>query len=188
MLNIHTMPLGLYQTNTYIVSREGSDACVVVDPGDEAKRILAAAGERKIAAVLLTHGHFDHISAADGVMQPETALYIHQADAAMLCDPMLNVSWMVGRKTVVEHEVQTVREGCVIEAAGIRFTVLHTPGHTPGSCCYLAEDVMLTGDTLFHDGGYGRVDLPGGSGTAMMRSLDRLSEITAGKTIYPGHG
>ena len=187
-LCVEIVPVGMLQTNCYILSREGSNACVVVDPGGEAKRILTAVGEKRIAAVLLTHGHFDHISAVDGIMQPGTALYIHHADADMLRDPRLNVSWMIGRNVTVASEAQTVREGSVIEAAGICFTVLHTPGHTPGSCCYLAENVLLTGDTLFENGGYGRVDLPGGSGADMMRSLDRLSEITPGKTIYPGHG
>jgi glyoxylase-like metal-dependent hydrolase (beta-lactamase superfamily II) len=187
-LCVEIVPVGMLQTNCYILSREGSNACVVVDPGGEAKRILAAAGDRKIAAVLLTHGHFDHISAADGIMQPDTALYIHQADAAMLRDPGLNVSWMIGRNVTVEAEVQTVREGSVIDAAGICFTVLHTPGHTPGSCCYLAENVLLTGDTLFADGGFGRFDFKYGDKSVLGQSLHRLFAMDGDIAIYPGHG
>ena len=187
-IRVETVSVGMLQTGCHIVSRAGSDECVVVDPGDEAGRILSAVGKRKIAAVLLTHGHFDHIRATDDIMQEGSVLYIHQADAAMLRDPMENVSWMIRRQITVETAPVTVHEGDIIDAAGLQFQVLHTPGHTRGSCCYLAEDVLLTGDTLFHEGGYGRTDLPGGSGADMQRSLDRLWKITPGKRIYPGHG
>lgn len=186
-IRVETVSVGMLQTGCHIVSREGSDACVVVDPGADAKAILQKVGQRRIDAVLLTHGHFDHIGAVDGVMQQGTALYIHKEDECMLREPKMNASWMIGRRMTVEAAAQTVREGSVIEAAGIRFTVLHTPGHTRGSCCYMAENALLTGDTLFHMG-YGRTDLPGGSDADMMHSLDRLAEITPGKTIYPGHG
>lgn len=187
MLNIICRTVGLLGTCCYILFQDGRDDCVVIDPGADAAAIRKACGERRIAAILLTHGHFDHMSAVEKLMQEHTALVIHQADAPMLDDPQLNVSWMIRRRITCPPATHLVREGDTIHYAGIAFTVLHTPGHTPGSVCYETGAFLFTGDTLF-DHGYGRVDLPGGDAAAMMNSLRRITPMTADHQIYAGHG
>lgn len=186
-MQVRCIRVGMLATNCYLVTREGSDACVVIDPGAEAERIRAAMGGKKLAAILLTHGHFDHIGAVDALMAADTALVIHEADAAMLRDPELNVSWMVNRDLCVESQPQCVREGDEITFAGLTFKVLHTPGHTPGCVCYACDDTLFTGDTVMGMG-CGRTDLPGGSDEEMDASLRRLNGIRDQYTMLGGHG
>jgi len=119
-------------------------------------------------------------------MQPDTALIVHRLDAPMLTDPRLNVSRMIGRSITAPEPTRSVVEGSQFTCADIDFTVLHTPGHTQGSVCYLAENCLFTGDTMFHFG-CGRTDFPGGSDTDMADSLRRLQPLAQQYAIYPGH-
>lgn len=187
MLNITCRTVGLLGTCCYILWQDGREDCIVIDPGADAASIRKACGGRSIAAILLTHGHFDHMAAVKDLMEEGTALVIHRSDAAMLADPELNVSWMIGRSITCPMATHLVGEGDVVDYAGIALTVLHTPGHTPGSVCYEAGEHLFTGDTLF-DHGYGRIDLPGGDGAAMMNSLRRVMPMQEDHTIYAGHG
>ena len=132
LIHVRTLPVGMLSTNCYIIYLDGRNDCVVVDPGDEAARILSACGGKTIAAILLTHGHFDHIAAAKDLMHDGCELVIHQADAPMLKDPALNVSWMIGQHITAPAPTKTVAEGDEIALAGMTFRVHHTPGHTPG--------------------------------------------------------
>ncbi|MBQ8654126.1 MAG: MBL fold metallo-hydrolase [Clostridia bacterium] len=186
-LCVKEVTVGMLGTCCYIVWREGADACVVIDPGAEPERILRAAEGKRIDAILLTHGHFDHIGAVEELRRDGAQVVIHRLDAPMLTDNELNASWMVGAPLNVSEADVTVREGDVITFADIAFTVMHTPGHTPGSACYQAEDQLFTGDTLFHMG-WGRTDLPGGSDAEMHRSLERLYPLARKYPIHPGHG
>ena len=186
-MQIDELTVGMVQTRCYILSKEGGQECIVIDPGAEAARIRKHIGDRKIAAILLTHGHFDHIGAVRELMDEGTKLVIHSLDAEMLGDPELNASaGLIGRKVTAPEATDTVKEGDELELAGLKVKVLHTPGHTPGSVCYEIEGELFTGDTLF-DYGWGRTDLPGGSEAQMEASLRRLMPMVKGRAFYAGH-
>ena len=186
-LDICTVVGGPVDVNTYVVGTEGADACVIIDPGAETARVAQAVGRRCVSAVLLTHAHFDHMMYVEHWLQQGAKLYVHRMDAAALKEPRLNLSGMIRTELrLPDADVQLV-EGDVIREAGIELTVLHTPGHTPGSVCYLCEDTLFSGDTLFY-GSYGRVDFPGGSMRQMRDSLNRLYQLDERVVAYPGHG
>ena len=180
MLKIHTLPLGLYQTNCYIVHKEGDHRCIVIDPGYEANTILGRTAllGLQIEAILLTHGHFDHVGAVRQIAADTDCLvYLQENElslpAAMTDGPL--------------YYTDLYPAGGQIELAGLQIKVLHTPGHTPGSVCLKLGDTLFAGDTLF-EGSCGRTDFPGGSWEQMMHSLRRLSEIKENYTVLPGHG
>ncbi len=185
-LQIRPLAVGPVRANCYIVSLPGREDCVLIDPGGEPEKILAAANGKKIAAVLLTHGHFDHIGGVPGVLDPDTRVYIHPLDAPMLTDPQRNMAVLMRATLCVQVKTEPANEGDVISAAGIGFTVLHTPGHTPGGVCYQAGSALFTGDTMFH-GGYGRTDFPGGSWEDLYSSMKRLLAMQKDVKVYPGH-
>ena len=186
---VHILPVavGALATRCYVLWLDGRDDCLLIDPGAEAERIRAACGGKHIAAILLTHGHFDHIGAVGALMEKDTMLAVHRLDAPQLQDPQANVSWMLGRSVTAPAPTCLLEEGDAVEAAGMTLQVLHTPGHTPGGVCYQADDALFTGDTMFH-AGYGRTDLPGGSDAELGRSLHRLYPLARKYTVYPGHG
>ena len=184
--NIRPLLVGPLGTCCYILTLPGREDAVVIDPGAEGDRIRQALEGRDTAAILLTHGHFDHIGGVAALMSPGTALVIHELDAPMLGDPQLNAAWLIGQNITAPEATRLVREGEDITYAGITFTVLHTPGHTPGSVCYRVGDALFSGDTRFHNG-FGRTDLPGGSLRDLRRSLARLAPLVETCPLYPGH-
>ena len=186
-MEIEELTVGIVQTCCYILSKEGGQECIVIDPGAEANRIRKHVGDRKIAAILLTHGHFDHIGAVRELMEPGTKLVIHGLDAPMLGDPELNASaGLIARKVTAPEATDLVKEGDELEFAGMKVKVLHTPGHTPGSVCYEIGGELFTGDTLF-EYGWGRTDLPGGSEEQLEASLRRLMPMVRTMPFHAGH-
>lgn len=185
-LEVKTVPVGMLATQCYVLSLPGRDDCLVIDPGAEPEKIRQAMGEKQLAAILLTHGHFDHIGAVAALAGENTPIWIHRLDAEMLTNPARNLCGMIRTEITAPPATRLLEEGDRLEAAGVELTVLHTPGHTPGSVCFRAGNHLFTGDTLFH-GGYGRTDFPGGSPEDMRRSLARLAPLEAACAIYPGH-
>lgn len=188
-ITVEHLVVGPVAVNCYIVTNAETQDCFIVDPGDEAKRIIARVGERKPAAVLLTHGHFDHIGAVDEVCSHYgIPLYVHGEDAAKLADPHGNVSAFFGMPLVQHTRPETLKDGQQLTVAGMEVEVIHTPGHTNGGVCFRLPDDqgILTGDTLFANG-YGRTDLPDGDFGVLSQSLRRLVRLTPRMITYPGH-
>lgn len=186
-LDIRIVTGGPLQVNTYVVSAEGSDSCVVIDPGAEFASVEGAACGRKVSAVILTHAHFDHMFYAMQWLRQGAKLYVHEKDAPALTDPDLNASAMMRVRLMLPDADVLLHDGDVIREAGMELTVVHTPGHTPGSMCLLSGQTLFAGDTMFYNG-YGRVDLPGGSNMQMAMSLKKLLTLDPETVVYPGHG
>lgn len=187
---VERITVGPLAVNCYIVENTETKECFIVDPGADACRIIARVGEHSVKAVLLTHGHFDHIGAVDELCaQYGVPLYIHSQDASKLADAAGNVSAVFGLPLVQHTEAIGVEEGETLVLAGIPLEVLHTPGHSAGSACFLLpnQQGIITGDTLFSDG-YGRTDFEDGDFGVLMRSLKRLMRLSPRMTTYPGHG
>ena len=183
-MEIQALQVGSIPTNCYLVFDPGRTDALVIDPGDNPERICAALNGRTPAAVLLTHGHFDHtgaLSAFAGV-----PIYIHEADAPMLSDPHLSVGDGNGDLRPRPAATHLLADGEQLHLAGLDIAVLHTPGHTPGGVTYQIGDALFTGDTLFAHG-YGRTDLPGGDFSALRRSLRRLLHLAGDFRVFPGH-
>lgn len=180
MPKIDTLTLGAYQTNCYIVRAEGASTCAIVDPGYEPEAVLAYCRTLGLTpeVILLTHGHFDHVG---GVKE------IRKATDCRVCLCAEDLRLPIGLTGGPLEPTDLIEDGDTILAAGLSFTVLQTPGHTAGSCCYVTEGAMFAGDTLFQ-GACGRVDLPTGSWGDMMSSLKRLYETDYEGPVYPGHG
>ncbi len=198
---IRSFPAGAFGTNCYAVAPGAGQECVVVDPGMDAVEPLAqmlAQDKLKPVAVVLTHGHLDHtwsvLPVCDGYDIPA---YLHPADAGMLSDP---ARWhgpqlaplLGGLELPDPSEVRPLDDGAVLELAGVTLTVRHAPGHTQGSVVFALEladaPAVLAGDVLFA-GSVGRVDLPGGSWDAMLRSLrDVMLPMDDATVMLPGHG
>lgn len=177
-----------FATNCWLLSAEGSDDAVVVDPGfspDRLGALLEAAGKRPVA-VLATHGHFDHIGAAAAVCGARIPFYIHEADQLALTDPARwGSSFPV--PPVPVREVRTLVHDDVLEFAGFRIEVVHTPGHTPGSVCFLTDAFVFSGDLVFR-GSIGRADFPNSSPEDMAKSLRWFLTLPDPMDVHPGHG
>ena len=186
-MQIKEITVGIVGTSCYILSQEGRNDCLVIDPGAEADRVRKAAGGKHIAAILLTHGHFDHIGAVGALTEEDTRVLVHEKDARMLPDPSLNASLaLLDRPVTAPEATDKLGDGDVLTLAGLDVQVLHTPGHTPGSVCYLIGDHLFTGDTLFEHG-WVRTDLPGGNEHDLFASLRRLIPLARKYPIHPGH-
>lgn len=180
MLNVKTMPLGAYQTNCYLVWAEGAESCVVIDPGYTPELVLHQVKQLglTVAAVLLTHGHFDHVGGVREIAA-QTGCPVY------LCAQELSLPEVFTAGPLCY--THTYGEGDVLKLAGMELRVMQTPGHTPGSVCLVAGNDMFSGDTLFA-GSCGRTDLPGGDWTVIRKSLLRLAALDRDYTVYPGHG
>ena len=186
-------PLGPYQTNCYVYSPDGK-ACWIIDPGmgpgDVIEHVRSAG--LSVEAIVLTHAHSDHIMGIDEVMSafPETPLWIHSAEEDWLSDPALNLSAAFGAPYSGPAPTRLLAHGDTLTIEGETWEVRHTPGHSPGSCSFIAPGarVAIVGDTLF-SGSIGRTDLPGGDFEQLADSIRReLYGLDADCLCLPGHG
>jgi hydroxyacylglutathione hydrolase len=191
-MNVRMFTVGMVQENAFLVWPDGGDRAIIVDPGDEAPRLLEAIGDEglKLEAILLTHTHFDHVGAVAGLARATGApVYCPRLEVVALQDINAFVPWPGFGPFESWDPEETVEGGETLELAGLTFDVLFTPGHSPGHVTYSVrdEDALLSGDVLF-EGSVGRVDFPGGDGPTLLRSiamlLDRFGDET---TVYPGH-
>ena len=188
-MQISVLPLGALQANCYLLSDE-EGATAVIDPGDEAGTILETvrAGELAVEAILLTHAHFDHILAADELRRETGApVYVYETDAPALADPRRSLTVLAKGGAGPLRADHLLKDGEELRVGRLAVSVLHTPGHTPGSCCFLCGDALFSGDTLFA-GSIGRTDFPGGDDQAMAASLRMLAALEPGIRVFPGHG
>lgn len=187
-----SLQLGDMPTNSYIVYDENSGSAVIVDPAANCPRILRTLEKYGLMLkyILLTHGHADHILAVNELRDATGALLaIHKNDAELLSNYEHNYSLAIfGEVCNIEKTPDIILSGGeTLCCDGLRFSVMHTPGHTAGSCVYIIEDIMLSGDTLFA-GGYGRTDLYGGSTPDLKKSIEKLFSLDRDYKLLPGHG
>ena len=188
MVKINTLTLGPLQTNCYLLSEESASTCVVVDPAYAPEQILefTAGKGLTIEAILLTHGHFDHVGAVERLVAATGCkLWMAESDWSQFPSPVTEFFYPLANCDFTE--VQFFEDAETIRAGGLEFLVIATPGHTFGSVCFRCGNILLTGDTLFA-GGCGRTDLPGGDSKLLRQSLARLAQLEGNPTVYPGHG
>ncbi len=191
-MQIETIPVGLYEANC-IIAWEDPRAAWIIDPGGEERAILAALAAHGLSPslVALTHAHFDHIGAIPGILRAFPSLPVHIApgETAVISDPRNCREPDYPRIAPVETLAPDLADGSTLSSGGLAAEILHTPGHTPGSTCFLfhAAGTIATGDTLFA-GSCGRTDFPGGSAQDMRTSLARLATLPPELRVIPGHG
>ena len=184
--------VGPVAENAFVLRRDGSNRALVVDPGDEAPRLVAAIGELGVTveAILLTHTHFDHVGAVAPLARETAApVYCPEIEVPVLADIMSFVPWPGFGPYESYDADETVAGGERLELAGFEIDVLFTPGHSPGHVTYSIPDeaALFSGDVLFQ-GSVGRVDLPGGDWPTLAESLRMLVEgFPEETTVYPGH-
>lgn len=195
---IDSVPLWYFQTNTYVIAPEPGGPAVVIDapPDPEGVGDLLATHDLTPIALLVTHGHIDHVGGVDGVAKGSITTYLHPNDVEMARHPREQIRMLLGEQAdafdgpVVTTPFTDLTQGQVLDLAGVPITVLHTPGHSPGHCCFHvpAEGVLFTGDQLFK-GSIGRTDLPGGSYEQLMESMrDSVLPLDDATAVLPGHG
>lgn len=192
-MRIERYPLGVMQTNCYVIYNRQNQAAVI-DPGDEGKRLLRKITESgaEIAKILLTHGHFDHVGGG-GIIQEKTGceVYIHELDNELIEGPFKHMSALskqyVSKEFASPKATAFIKDGDTIEFGEIIIKSVHTPGHSKGSVIFLADGFMFSGDTLFRLE-IGRNDLYGGSPSAQIESLRKINAVKGDYIVYPGHG
>jgi hydroxyacylglutathione hydrolase len=188
-VQVETVVVGMLEGNCYLVKCGPGGEGVIIDPGDEGDRIAAAVRAMGLEpeAILLTHGHIDHVNAAGALRRRlRSRVICHASDRAMVENVEVLSLWGLQREPCkVDQEVQ---DGDLIPVACSEFRVIHSPGHTRGSVCYMLDSTLFSGDVLFK-GSIGRTDLPGGSDREMAETLKtRIAVLDPGVRVYPGHG
>lgn len=190
-MQIERFIVGMVGTNCYVVSNEETSECFLVDPGAYSDKVIAYIREHELKpqAILLTHGHFDHIMGLDGVLREfPIPVYAQEEEEILLKDASYNASVSYGPAYTFSG-ASYIKDGQILELAGMTIRAIHTPGHTIGGCCYYieSEQVLFSGDTLFHDS-VGRTDFPTGSQSQLVRSIrEKLLGLPEETVVCPGH-
>lgn len=190
-MKVTTLILGKLGANCYI-AMDDHHIGTVIDPGGNLEDLMETIQRKSIdvQAIILTHGHFDHMMAAAQLSENTKApVYIHSLDQEMLKnpEPSLYTRVLSDEPFVPVSSAQLLKEEEVLKVGDMAFQILHTPGHSPGSVCLICDDVLFSGDTLFASS-IGRSDFPGGDMNQLMRSLEKIKALDKDYTIYPGHG
>lgn len=192
-MKVLSFSLGALRTNTYFCF-DDTGACVVIDPGMDGEGIAEKLRQKGLSPsyILLTHGHFDHSQGVKALKEATGArVLVHREDGEMLSNPGKNSAGFYYRGDLSAFPVSEadtlLEDGDVIRCGTMTFSVLHTPGHTPGSVCFLSENILFCGDTVFAYG-YGRFDLWGGDKNALSTSLSRIADLPDDLKLCPGHG
>ncbi|OFT40955.1 MBL fold metallo-hydrolase [Aerococcus sp. HMSC06H08] len=193
-MQIKCLTVGALQANCYIINQEGSSQALLLDPGSEADRIIAYLEDQglELEAILLTHGHCDHIGALEAIRQySQAAVYIHPAyqDYLLSAEKNLSALGFASQAVTCQPAEETFQEGKLYHLAGLSFEVFHTPGHTPGGVSLYFEDegLLFSGDTLFRHS-IGRTDLIGGDTATILKSIiQKLFLLPEETRVFPGH-
>jgi hydroxyacylglutathione hydrolase len=181
--------LGEFKVNTYLFWEENTKEAIVIDPGKPVDQVYSTVFENnlKLVGIILTHGHYDHIVGVSELKSKiDAPVYVHSGDAAMLANPMLNLSQLFAGEIILKPD-RLLSEGDALCVGNFILTVRHTPGHTPGGICLLGDDLLFSGDTLFA-GSIGRADLPGGDEKVLLHSVRSLLSVSDQTRVFPGHG
>lgn len=188
---IETVVVGPLEVNCYIIGCEETLEGVVIDPGADADRVLAVISKHglRIVHVLNTHGHFDHIGGNRSIMEAAGAdLMIHEADVPFLSRAGESAAAYGLKSKNSPLPDKLLHDGMILPVGNLELKVLHTPGHTPGGCCFQVNGIVISGDTLFADS-IGRTDFPGGSLETLLKSINcKLMSLPDETIVYPGHG
>ncbi len=193
MLKIYGIRVSVFSTNCYLVKNGSTGEGFLIDPGDYAEKIIEVIKEKevKLTAIYLTHGHLDHFMAAERIKEEyNVPVYCHEAELAVLADPVQNLTNRFMRSGCVFTDAIGLKDGAEFIAAGLPVRLIHTPGHTPGGCCYYlwTEGYLFSGDTLFFRS-IGNTEFPGGSMGTLARSIrEKLYTLPEETRVYAGHG
>lgn len=187
MINVKSIQLGELGNNCYLITDEATGSSALVDCTDASQKMLDFIGDADLKYILLTHGHFDHIGGVAEIKQKYGAkVAVSEADSGMLTSGKASLAAFCGINQQNSSADVIVGEGSEIILGKTKISVISTPGHTKGGVCYIADDCIFTGDTLFFCS-CGRTDFPGGSAKEIMQSLKRLSKLDSSLKVYPGH-
>jgi glyoxylase-like metal-dependent hydrolase (beta-lactamase superfamily II) len=185
---IKTIPVGALEANCYILADEATGDAIIVDPGDEPDIILEQAEGLTVRYIILTHAHFDHVGAVNEIREETGAeVALHEADFEVYQTAKDHAAFWGFEIEPPQMPTIALKDGDEILVGSLSFTIIHTPGHSPGGMCLYSDGALITGDTLFA-GSVGRTDLQGGDMKQMKESFRRLMGLPDDTTVLPGHG